>query len=684
MKTAESRIASAGSGVANAAKGIGLAVGTALVAAGSAAIKFGGEFETAMAGASTLIDTTSVDVEQLQGQILELSDKTGIAATDLGNSMYNALSAGVDLGKDNVTMLVMLESSAKLAKAGFTDIDTALTATAKTMNAYGIEGEAAIEKVQKVLIQTQNKGITTVGELGSVLAQVTPTAAAFGVSFEQVGASLANMTAQGTPTAQATTQLNSLIAELAKSGTTAAGKLEEAAARTKYAGMSFKDMMAAGVPLNKVLDLMGSYAAENNLSMVDMFSSIEAGKAALALSGENSATFTENLAAMATETDVVGEAFEKISDTSAEKFSKMMNQLRNAAIELFVQLQPFVSEALPMLLSLLQMILPPVMSMAEQLLPLIGELLEKLLPPIVELIEKLLPVILNLFDSLVPVLLEIADAIFPVLLEVIDALLPILTMLLELLSPLLEMFLDLLQPVLDLIKLAIVPLIEIIGQLIEFAIDPLMSCLEYLKGVFEAVFRYISDMISNKINTWINVFKGIIDFLKNVFTGNWKGAWEAVKNIFSTIAEGIKNAFKAPINFIIDCINNFIEGVNRIKIPEWVPLVGGAEFHIPTIPRLKAGIDFVPSDYYPAYLDYGERVLTQPENAVFTAIGGLEGLQAMMGAAQRQEPQHVEYYFTDDHSTKLDQTIHTHDALSPAELTREGEDFLARSKWRLP
>ena len=77
-------------------------------------------------------------------------------------------------------------------------------------------------------------------------------------------------------------------------------------------------------------------------------------------------------------------------------------------------------------------------------------------------------------------------------------------------------------------------------------------------------------------------------------------------------------------------------------------------------------------------------MLTQPENAVFTAIGGLEGLQAMMGAAQRQEPQHVEYYFTDDHSTKLDQTIHTHDALSPAELTREGEDFLARSKWRLP
>lgn len=149
--------------------------------------------------------------------------------------------------------------------------------------------------IQKVLIQTQNNGITTVDELGRCLSNVTPTAAAMGVSFEQVGAALATMTAQGTPAAQATTQLNSLLAELGKSGTTASNALAEATKGTEYAGMSFQQMQAAGVPLNEILDMMRNYAEANGKSLLDMFGSIEAGKAALAMTGENAQTFTNNL-----------------------------------------------------------------------------------------------------------------------------------------------------------------------------------------------------------------------------------------------------------------------------------------------------------------------------------------------------------------------------------------------------
>ena len=175
------------------------------------------EFESAMTKASTLYTGSKQGFQDLTKQILELSSATGMSAVTLAEAAYSAESASVpmeDLG-------TMLERSAKLATAGFTDVDTALSATAKTMNAYGITGSDAINKVQKVLLQTQNLGITTVGELGASLAQVTPTAAAAGVEFDQVGASLALMTAHGTPTAQATTQLRSAFAELSKSGTTA-------------------------------------------------------------------------------------------------------------------------------------------------------------------------------------------------------------------------------------------------------------------------------------------------------------------------------------------------------------------------------------------------------------------------------------------------------------------------------
>lgn len=95
------------------------------------------------------------------------------------------------------------------------------------------------------------------------------------------------------------------------------------------------------------------------------------------------------------------------------------------------------------------------------------------------------------------------------------------------------------------------------------------------------------------------------------------GAWDNVKNIFSNIASGLGNIFKSPINFIIGAINGFIRGLNKIKIPDWVPGIGGKGFHINEIPKLKVGIDYVPEDNYPAILHKGERVLTKEENAEF-------------------------------------------------------------------
>lgn len=303
----------------------------AVVNLGKEALNSGMAFEASMAKTSTLFTGTDEEFGQLSDTLLELSSATGLAADGLAEAAYSALSASVpaeDLG-------FTLEKSAKLAAAGFTDVDTALSATAKTMNAYGMTGEESLDKVQKVLIQTQNLGITTVGELGASLAQVTPTAAAFGVSFEQVGASLAVMTAQGTPTAQATTQLNSLIAELGKNGTVAAKNLEKAAEGSKYAGMSFNEMMDAGATLDEVLGMMQASADASGVSMVDMFSSIEAGKAAMSIFTQDGEVFHKNMEQMSTDADVVGDAYAKVSDTLEFKTQQIKTSISNIATSLF-------------------------------------------------------------------------------------------------------------------------------------------------------------------------------------------------------------------------------------------------------------------------------------------------------------------------------------------------------------
>ena len=117
---------------------IGSAIAKAIAALGigkmiSDAITNGMDFETSMAKTSTLFTGTSQELAELEAQILSISNSTGVAASQLAEAAYSAESASVPM--ENLGG--MIEASAKLATAGFTDIDTALSATAKTMNAYG-------------------------------------------------------------------------------------------------------------------------------------------------------------------------------------------------------------------------------------------------------------------------------------------------------------------------------------------------------------------------------------------------------------------------------------------------------------------------------------------------------------------------------------------------------------------
>ena len=325
----------------------------------SDSITNGMDFETSMAKASTLFSGTHEELEMLQDDIVRISTETGVAAAQLAEAAYSAESASVPVGN----LGDMIESSAKLATAGFTDVDTALSATAKTMNAYGMmsddvaETQRNMEEVQRILIQTQNKGITTVGELGAALANVTPTAAAAGVGFDQVGAALALMTAQGTPTAQATTQLRSAIAELEKSGTKASDALVAAAEGSEYAGMSFVEMMANGATLGDVMGMLQDYADETGVSMLDLWSSIEGGNAAMSIAKDVS-LFDEDLAAMATTADVVGDAYATMSDTAAFKLEQVKNSLKNVGISAFNEFADPLTNALDSVGQIIQNVQP--------------------------------------------------------------------------------------------------------------------------------------------------------------------------------------------------------------------------------------------------------------------------------------------------------------------------------------
>lgn len=130
---------------------------------------------------------------------------------------------------------------------------------------------------------------------------------------------------------------------------------------------------------------------------------------------------------------------------------------------------------------------------------------------------------------------------------------------------------------------------KVVSPILSWLLDKLSPAFSFIGGLITGVFGTVVSFISDAVKSVFKLFGGIIDFITGVFTGNWKKAWTGVKNIFKGIFDGLVALFKAPINLIIDGLNAFIKGLNKIKIPNWVPVVGGKGFHINTIPKLAQG-----------------------------------------------------------------------------------------------
>ena len=124
---------------------------------------------------------------------------------------------------------------------------------------------------------------------------------------------------------------------------------------------------------------------------------------------------------------------------------------------------------------------------------------------------------------------------------------------------------------------------NLIGGIIEFLSPFISSLLERIGSVVEYISTYIG-MVAD-------VLSGIIDFIAGIFTGDWERAWNGVKEIFSSIWEGIKSLAKSAINILIDTVNGIIKGLNKIHLPNWEILgsLAGKGINIPLIPRLEKG-----------------------------------------------------------------------------------------------
>lgn len=143
---------------------------------------------------------------------------------------------------------------------------------------------------------------------------------------------------------------------------------------------------------------------------------------------------------------------------------------------------------------------------------------------------------------------------------------------------------------------------NIFGNIRDFVVNIVSNVAEFISERFPAAFGFITGHLRILKDTFMSifegvkqVFRGLIDFVVGIFTGDWGRAWEGVRDVFSGIFSTLGSILKAPINMIINMINAVINGINgiNISVPGWVPGIGGRElgFNIPNIPMLAKGTD---------------------------------------------------------------------------------------------
>lgn len=568
METAGNKITGLGKAIAP--------VSAVLTGAFTASTKSASDFQNGMAKMSTLFDTSKTSVSDLSKEFLTLSNKTGLSATELAEAGYQALSAGQSV--DKVGKFV--ETAGNLAKAGFTSTTTAVDVLTTAMNAYGSSAGSA-DQIANKLVRTQNLGKTTVDELASAMGKVIPTASSMGVNINNLTSGYVSLTKQGIATTEATTYMNSMFNELGDSGTTLGGVIKE------KTGKSFQECMNSGMSLADVLQITKQYADENGIAYNELWSSAEAGKAGLAILNGGVDEFNQTVETMASDTDDVGEALDKL-ETPSVKAHKAINQIKNSGIELGTAFIGALAPTLEKVCGVVEKATTWFSSLDDHTKTMIATAMG--IGAVASLVLIIGGKIISGIGSMVG---KIGTAISTIsslsgsiggLSGVLGAITSTIGLVVVAITALIAIFVALYNTNEDFrntVQSAWATIKETISTVIEAVKELISAFIQLVKQAWDAWGQDIINVVTNAFNyisTFIDsalkIVQAVIQTVTALIKGDWSGVWDGIKNIVSTVWDAIKNLISAGIELVKSIIQLGLNVVKTVFTTVWNAIKG--------------------------------------------------------------------------------------------------------------
>lgn len=299
--------------------------------AGSAtlAVKKYADFEAGILKVKTISDRS---FEEIKKSAEDLSVKYGLSVEQITEGNYQLVSSMGDVANAQE----ILDTSAKLSIAGFTDYESAMNGLVSVLNGYKMEATEA-GRVADILMTVQNKGITTINELQGSLARVTSLANNVNVSFEDLAAALTTITANKVETSEAVTSLRSAFSELGKAGTVASKNFKKAT------GEMFSEFMKTHT-IVEAIQKLEDYSKKTGKSFNDLFGSLEAGNAIMNLAGGNLTKLKNSLDDVKNSSGTANSALGVLDEGANRAFSKLKEQANKAVREIGEALIPTVKD----------------------------------------------------------------------------------------------------------------------------------------------------------------------------------------------------------------------------------------------------------------------------------------------------------------------------------------------------
>lgn len=582
------------------ASGTGIAMGAGIMSS----VQTGMDFQAAMSRVGAVSGATGEDFAKLQEQAKELGRSTVWSASQAAEGMQYLAMAGFKTNDILATMPGMLS----LASAGQVELGDAADIASNILSGFGLEA-SEIGRVGDVLTTTFTGSNTSLSGLGHTMKYAAPVAKSMGASLEVTAAMAAKLGDAGISGEMAGTALRNIMMKLATPTGNAAKTLEALGVKTVDANGKIRQMPEILAELNKA---MSSYSQEARANITStIFGTETMGSAMILMEQAGSGAlqdFQKSLAKTGTAEKVAGTQ----TDNLKGDFAGLSSALEGVKISVFETLEPSLREITKSVTG----VISKVQAWTQEN------------PGLTKGLIYAGTAVAALATAALPLLAAFKTMQF--LFAAVRA--PILLLNLALKSQVAQMIISRATTIAATAATKIWAVVtkgaaiaaRVLGAALKLMMGPwglviaavtaaviyskeLSAGWEWLKGkalelwsTFAEKFPFLSGLFQTvfggivvAVRTVIDVFMEIIQFIKNVFTGEWSAAWENVKNIFGSIWGGLKDLVKVPLNGVIRMVNAAISGLNKIQIdiPDWVPGLGGDTWgmNIPKIPELAQG-----------------------------------------------------------------------------------------------